>query len=148
MPSASRAPGGPKRRPASSPARASLTGPARAADASRFAPVAGRIGAFALLAQLVEHLHGKEGVDGSSPSEGLFGTTKPLQKAAFLLPIKTLWTTSSLRRGSIVVDGGHRRRNWLHHAVCARTPLERQVLGTGSGDTIGRLSHRGALREP
>src|SRR2546430_3832225 len=25
---------------------------------------------FALLAQLVEHLHGKEGVDGSSPSEG------------------------------------------------------------------------------
>ena len=27
-------------------------------------------GAPALLAQLVEHLHGKEGVDGSSPSEG------------------------------------------------------------------------------
>ena len=26
---------------------------------------------LALLAQLVEHLHGKEGVDGSSPSEGL-----------------------------------------------------------------------------
>ena len=26
--------------------------------------------ARALLAQLVEHLHGKEGVDGSSPSEG------------------------------------------------------------------------------
>ena len=26
--------------------------------------------ASALLAQLVEHLHGKEGVDGSSPSEG------------------------------------------------------------------------------
>src|SRR5215211_2369587 len=35
-------------------------------------------------------LHGKEGVDGSSPSEGLSGTTKPLQKAVFLLPIKTL----------------------------------------------------------
>src|SRR4051812_35586141 len=28
----------------------------------------------ALLAQLVEHFHGKEGVDGSSPSEGLIGT--------------------------------------------------------------------------
>jgi hypothetical protein len=28
----------------------------------------------ALLAQLVEHLHGKEGVDGSSPSEG-FGSS-------------------------------------------------------------------------
>ena len=27
-------------------------------------------GSSALLAQLVEHLHGKEGVDGSSPSEG------------------------------------------------------------------------------
>jgi hypothetical protein len=27
-------------------------------------------GSPALLAQLVEHLHGKEGVDGSSPSEG------------------------------------------------------------------------------
>jgi hypothetical protein len=26
----------------------------------------------ALLAQLVEHLHGKEGVDGSSPSEGSY----------------------------------------------------------------------------
>src|SRR5205085_5101323 len=32
-------------------------------------PVA-TIAAPALLAQLVEHLHGKEGVDGSSPSEG------------------------------------------------------------------------------
>ena len=33
-------------------------------------PTPARIGALALLAQLVEHLHGKEGVDGSSPSEG------------------------------------------------------------------------------
>ena len=31
----------------------------------------GTLSALALLAQLVEHLHGKEGVDGSSPSEGL-----------------------------------------------------------------------------
>jgi hypothetical protein len=30
----------------------------------------GRLYLLALLAQLVEHLHGKEGVDGSSPSEG------------------------------------------------------------------------------
>ena len=30
-----------------------------------------RIAPHALLAQLAEHLHGKEGVDGSSPSEGL-----------------------------------------------------------------------------
>src|SRR5215216_5527478 len=30
-----------------------------------------RLRVTALLAQQVEHLHGKEGVDGSSPSEGL-----------------------------------------------------------------------------
>src|SRR5207247_7928752 len=30
----------------------------------------GLTGLLALLAQSVEHLHGKEGVDGSSPSEG------------------------------------------------------------------------------
>jgi hypothetical protein len=44
--------------------------------------------------------HGKEGVDGSSPSEGYFEKTKPLQMAAFLLPPLTLQSTSSLRRGS------------------------------------------------
>src|SRR5688572_29795239 len=38
--------------------------PTLAARAARLPPPA-------LLAQLVEHLHGKEGVDGSSPSEGL-----------------------------------------------------------------------------
>jgi hypothetical protein len=37
--------------------------------------------ASALLAQLVEHLHGKEGVDGSSPSEGF---AKALDTAPFL----------------------------------------------------------------
>jgi hypothetical protein len=40
--------------------------------------------------QLPGPQNGKEGVDGSSPSEGLSGNTKPLQNAAFLLPIKTL----------------------------------------------------------
>ena len=38
--------------------------------ARRAWPTPARIRALALLAQLVEHLHGKEGVDGSSPSEG------------------------------------------------------------------------------
>ena len=33
-------------------------------------PAAQYTGRYALLAQSVEHLHGKEGVDGSSPSEG------------------------------------------------------------------------------
>jgi hypothetical protein len=41
------------------------------------------MGRSALLAQLVEHLHGKEGVDGSSPSEGL--QRSPV-KAVFLSP--------------------------------------------------------------
>ena len=35
-------------------------------------------------------VHGKEGVDGSSPSEGSFKKTKPPQMAAFLLPRVTL----------------------------------------------------------
>ena len=40
-------------------------------DANSQAPRrAPRMAGSALLAQLVEHLHGKEGVDGSSPSEG------------------------------------------------------------------------------
>jgi hypothetical protein len=34
-------------------------------------PVRATLATLALLAQSVEHLHGKEGVDGSSPSEGL-----------------------------------------------------------------------------
>ena len=34
----------------------------------------------------VSGAHGKEGVDGSSPLEGLSGTRKSLQRSAFLLP--------------------------------------------------------------
>ena len=39
----------------------------------------------ALLAQLVEHLHGKEGVDGSSPSEG---SRKGQQTAFFVASMR------------------------------------------------------------
>ena len=42
----------------------------RSARAGKAAGEAARLRSPALLAQLVEHLHGKEGVDGSSPSEG------------------------------------------------------------------------------
>src|SRR5215216_2303431 len=38
---------------------------------------------FALLAQLVEHFHGKEGVDGSSPSEGSHETAANRRFHAF-----------------------------------------------------------------
>ena len=47
---------------------------------------------LALLAQLVEHLHGKEGVDGSSPSEGF---AKAAQTAAF--SVDPACTSSSMR---------------------------------------------------
>jgi hypothetical protein len=40
---------------------------------------AGYNGRPALLAQLVEHLHGKEGVSGSSPEEGLTNAGSPLR---------------------------------------------------------------------
>ena len=54
----------------------------------------GTLGAPALLAQLVEHLHGKEGVDGSSPSEGF---TKVPAKRHVLLPDKTVGAEGTLR---------------------------------------------------
>src|SRR5947209_4164047 len=44
--------------------------PVHAATASDPAGAGATLRGTALLAQLVEHLHGKEGVDGSSPSEG------------------------------------------------------------------------------
>ena len=57
----------------------------------------------ALLAQLVEHLHGKEGVDGSSPSEGFgFFPAQPLFALSRLRSVgsssvhraSTAWTSS------------------------------------------------------
>src|SRR4051812_9582185 len=49
------------------------------------------IAAPALLAQLVEHLHGKEGVDGSSPSEGF--TERPAKRLLEL----SQWETTVTR---------------------------------------------------
>ena len=45
---------------------------------------------LALLAQLVEHLHGKEGVNGSSPLEG---STKALRSGAFLFKHFCIWSS-------------------------------------------------------
>ena len=96
----------------------------------------------ALLAQLVEHLHGKEGVDGSSPSEGSSGTTKPLQKAAFLLPKWTLQSTSLKRRGSGFVEGASTGSDpVLKRTRGAQAPSRAfwgQVLGTESGVVLPR----------
>jgi hypothetical protein len=40
--------------------------------------------------RLPEGAHGKEGVDGSSPSEGLSGIAKPLQTRLFVAAIGTV----------------------------------------------------------
>src|SRR3954447_8113669 len=63
------------------------------------ANAAARLLSLALLAQLVEHLHGKEGVNGSSPLEGFTATpgTKP-------------FTTT--RRGSIRASASYLERIW------------------------------------
>ena len=70
------------------PARAvlslmSASAPRRRAAGSRWlepapesAPRELPCGSPALLAQLVEHFHGKEGVAGSSPAEGFIGTPR------------------------------------------------------------------------
>src|SRR3954447_13780216 len=61
------------------------------------------IGRRALLAQLVEHFHGKEGVAGSSPAEGFIGT--PRYGGDFCLPGRF-----RLRRSAAlwVLSGSHR----------------------------------------
>jgi hypothetical protein len=85
-----------------------------------------------------QNLHGKEGVDGSSPSEGLSGTTKPLQMRLFLLPRQTLRTTSLARRGSAVSDDNRGLRKRRDQAVREPDLLEQPGLGTGFGDGFGR----------
>jgi hypothetical protein len=53
-------------------------------------------GQRALLAQLVEHLHGKEGVNGSSPLEGF---TKFLLIDSFCLRVRRrFWVSTSTER--------------------------------------------------
>jgi hypothetical protein len=61
---------------------------------------------LALLAQLVEHLHGKEGVNGSSPSEGFAN----LPQIAILVRLKScsLSTLLGLEQGVEQPD-----RTWL-----------------------------------
>ena len=71
-------------------------------------PVRGRLdcGDPALLAQLVEHLHGKEGVDGSSPSEGLYEMSA---NGDFMLPVVTRFRFFAGTRRVHFGTGGHPR---------------------------------------
>ncbi len=62
--------------------------------------------ALALLAQLVEHLHGKEGVDGSSPSEGSIKG----QQMAFFVASETFERCSEAPRSVPKTCPQHRGR--------------------------------------
>jgi hypothetical protein len=74
---------------------------------------------LALLAQSVEHLHGKEGVDGSSPSEGFrFLPAQP----PFLLPVLTADRCFDVHAASTGVHGANSSglsasSNWV---ACSR----------------------------
>src|SRR5262245_269283 len=88
----------------------------------------------ALLAQLVEHLHGKEGVDGSSPSEGFLGHTNRPQVGGFLLPHPAPWSTSFVRRWSTSFVESGKTKAPVNTVLVGRQLLSGrsrgQVLGT------------------
>ena len=87
----------------------------------------------ALLAQSVEHLHGKEGVDGSSPSEGLAATprNKPdpriergPDRASFVF-VEQIWN----RRGENARKAGLARRiSVAADPACPELPRESAAL--------------------
>jgi hypothetical protein len=83
--------------------------------------------------------HGKEGVDGSSPSEGSFKTTKPLQIVASLLPCPTTESTSLERRAvpsaRIACGEGNGLNPGVWRVRIGREE-DRRMLGTGFGDTL------------
>jgi hypothetical protein len=64
-----------------------------------FEPGSANLSQLALLAQLVEHLHGKEGVDGSSPSEGF------TERSAKRLLELSQWETAVTRGHSRALPG-------------------------------------------
>ena len=121
------------------PSRVYVQNPARLSVRSRERSSRGapRMRALALLAQLVEHLHGKEGVDGSSPSEG----SKIPAKRGFLLSGLVHKSTSLTRRVSAVDGASAGRRFGLNSVDPGRRAATRSsdpFLGTGSGDTLTR----------
>ena len=78
---------------------------------------------FALLAQSVEHLHGKEGVDGSSPSEGLH---KSPGNGHVVLPVMTKsGLFAGTRRVHLGLAGtcGHARRLATQPGTWSRSRL-------------------------
>jgi hypothetical protein len=80
------------------------------------------------------NLDGKEGVDGSSPSEG----PKIPAKRGFLLSDLVHESTSLARRGSAVSDDNRGLRERRDQAVREPDLLEQPGLGTGFRDGFGR----------
>jgi hypothetical protein len=101
------------------------------------------MGRRALLAQLVEHLHGKEGVDGSSPSEGF--TERPAKRLLELSQWETTVTrghsralpgvpSSGVSAGGIRLDQAHPNR--IDPLCTTQGPAEsaRHIEMSGKGD--------------
>jgi hypothetical protein len=92
---------------------------------------------FALLAQLVEHFHGKEGVNGSSPLEGSRFSASLSQKA---------WGTD---RSKNLVGGTMGARSWVFGASSPQHGLVVPVFKTQvdvGGLERTQATRRGALR--
>jgi hypothetical protein len=67
----------------------------------------------ALLAQLVEHLHGKEGVDGSSPSEGSVNQAVSGASARWWRPCgKQMWQADDVKARCLHSQTSEERRQW------------------------------------
>jgi hypothetical protein len=107
----------------------------------------------ALLAQLVEHLHGKEGVSGSSPEEGF--TEHPAKRLLELSQWETTVTrghsralpgvpSSGVSAGGIRLDQAHPNR--LDPLCTTQGPAEsaRHIEMSGKGDPgVAHVQHGG-----
>ena len=139
--------------------------PAAAADRDFAAPVQPETGqrrrkspeipARALLAQLVEHFHGKEGVDGSSPSEGSaglallagFGGWCRLGDGYAEAAMETIWKPRRPHGLGLLVDGRGCPRAGrvavLQDVLDVRAiPLNREIVHSPAGDGPGRAVFR------
>ena len=98
------------------------------------------LGVPALLAQLVEHLHGKEGVDGSSPSEGSLPIKNRPRMGGFL--VVSLGTVEHLpwQEGIQLLYDPISPRRALEQTLRSTSlaaPRRNPILGTGFGDSLG-----------
>src|SRR5262249_22829832 len=90
-----------------------------------------------LLAQLVEHLHGKEGVDGSSPSEGF---PKAPANSAFVCLNRQRLSRAGTRGGSLTfAPGSHRLADFglTKPLWTAHDPFSsREVVAAGTSGSV------------